>query len=353
MPKSIPIFAEFFRFVLPVLVTSTLVLVAPRVHAGDPWNVYEGGGGPGEGKEIVLVSGDEEYRSEEALTQLGRILAKHHGFKCTVVYAIDPKTGVIDCNNQQNIPGLEALGTADLMIIATRFRNPPGEQMRHIDRFLKRGRPVIGMRTATHAFRNRGGWDWSHYANGYNGEKKEWKGGFGRLVLGEMWVNHHGHHGQESTRGLAAPGAEGHPALRGIKDGDIWGPTDVYEVRLPLPGDSSPVVLGQVLAGMEKDDEPVEGRKNNPMMPVAWTKSYQIPGGMKGRVFTTTMGSSTDLVAPGTRRMIVNAAYWLLVMDVPAAGTDVGIVGEFKPTNFGFRRGDYWLKRGVRPSDLK
>lgn len=352
MRKSTPFLSESLLRALPLLVLSAFLLAAPHAQAADPWNVYEGSGGPGEGKEIVLVSGDEEYRSEEALTQLGRILAKHHGFKCTVVYAIDPKTGVIDNNNQRNIPGLEALATADLMIIATRFRNPPDEQMRHIDRFVKRGRPVLGMRTATHAFNIRGG-SWGHYGNGYNGEKKEWKGGFGRLVLGEKWISHHGHHGRESTRGIAAPGAEGHPVLRGIKDGDIWGPTDVYGVRLPLPGDSKAIVLGQVLKGMDKDDKPVDGPKNNPILPVGWAKSYQVPGGMKGRSFATTMGASTDLVAAGTRRMVVNAAYWLLGMDVPAAGTNVDLVGEFKPTRFGFKEGDYWLKKGVRPSDLR
>ncbi len=172
-------------------------------------------------------------------------------------------------------------------------------------------------------------------------------------MLGERWVNHHGHHGSQSTGGIAAPGAEGHAVLRGIKDGDIWGPSDVYEVNLPLPGDSKPIVLGQVLAGMNKGDQPVEGRKNNPLMPVAWSKSYQIPGGMKGQSFATTLGASTDLVAAGTRRMIVNAAYWLLGMDLPAAGTEVDLVGEFKPTRFGFKDEDYWLKKGVRPSDLR
>ena len=102
MRRSIPILHDRFPLVLPVFLLSVLLvpvlLVPPRAQAADLWNVYEGSGGPGEGKEIVLVSGDEEYRSEEALTQLGRILAKHHGFKCTVVYAIDPKTGVIDNN---------------------------------------------------------------------------------------------------------------------------------------------------------------------------------------------------------------------------------------------------------------
>ena len=61
-----------------------------------PWVVYEGGDGPGKGKHVVLVSGDDEYRSEELLPQLGKILAKRHGFKCTVLFAIDPATGTIN-----------------------------------------------------------------------------------------------------------------------------------------------------------------------------------------------------------------------------------------------------------------
>ena len=107
---------------------------------------------PGAGRHIVLVSGDEEYRSEEALPQLGKILAQHHGFTCTVLFAIDPETGAIDPDNRRNIPGLAALEDADLMIIATRFRDLPDEQMAHIDRYLRAGKPVFGIRTATHAF---------------------------------------------------------------------------------------------------------------------------------------------------------------------------------------------------------
>ena len=121
--------------------------------AADPGVVYDGFDGPGKGKHVVLVSGDEEYRSEEALTQLGKILAKHHGFKCTVLFAINPADGTIDPLNCNNLPGLEALKTADLMIIATRFRDLPDEQMRHIVDYLDAGKPVIGMRTATHAFK--------------------------------------------------------------------------------------------------------------------------------------------------------------------------------------------------------
>src|SRR5881394_722561 len=136
------------RFLALALLCAT---TAPA-KAADPWVVYDGFDGPGKGKHIVLVSGDEEYRSEEALPQLAKILARHHGFKCTVLFAIDPADGTINPNKNNNIPGLEALQHADLMVIATRFRDLPDEQMKHIVEYIESGRPVIGMRTATHAF---------------------------------------------------------------------------------------------------------------------------------------------------------------------------------------------------------
>ncbi|HEX8202659.1 MAG TPA: hypothetical protein VF590_19435, partial [Isosphaeraceae bacterium] len=84
---------------LSVLGSAALaVLIAMPARAADPWVVYEGGQGPGRGKHVVLISGDEEYRSEEALPQLARILAEHHGFRCTVLFAIDPKDGTINPN---------------------------------------------------------------------------------------------------------------------------------------------------------------------------------------------------------------------------------------------------------------
>ena len=325
-----------------------LLVLAAAARAGDPWLDVAGGDGPGKGKHVVLVSGDEEYRSEEALTQLGKILAQHHGFDCTVLYAIDPATGTIDPDCTTNIPGLEALGKADLMVIATRFRNLPDEQMRHIDAYLRSGRPVVGMRTATHAFNVPADRAFHHYSWNQTGERMPQ--GFGRAVLGETWVAHHGHHGKESTRGIIAADAKDHPILRGIAAGDIWGPTDVYAVRLPLPGDSRPLVLGQVLSGMTPDAAPVEGTKNEPMMPVAWTKTYRLEDGPAGRVFATTMGSSTDLAATGTRRLLVNGCYWAAGLEdrIPAAA-NVDIVGEFKPTNFGFKG----AKKGLKPADLK
>src|SRR5262249_39151735 len=163
----------------------------------DDWVVYPGGDGPGKGKHVVLVSGDEEYRSEEGLPQLGKILARRHGFTCTVLFAIDPTDGTINPNRRDNIPGLEALDQADLMVTAARFRDLPDGQMKHVVDYVQSGRPVIGLRTATHAFDIKPGktyarWSW---------RSKEWDGGFGRQVLGETWISHHGKHGKQSTRG--------------------------------------------------------------------------------------------------------------------------------------------------------
>jgi hypothetical protein len=120
-------------------------------------------------------------------------------------------------------------------------------------------------------------------------------------------------------------------------------------VRLPLPGDSKPLVLGQVLKGMKPTDEPLEGKKNDPMMPVAWTKTYEGAEGKTARVFTTPMGASQDFRSAGLRRLLVNACYWALGMEdkIPAE-SKVEIVGEYKPLPFGFGGG----RRGVKPSDL-
>lgn len=327
-----------------LLVISTRALMA---QPQDLWVTYKGHEGPGRDLQIVLISGDEEYRSEEALPQLGKILATRHGFTCTVLFAIDEETGVINPQNRRNIPGLEALTTADLVIIATRFRDLPDAQMSYIDAYLQAGKPIIGIRTATHAFALQSSPTYQHY--NWNSTDPKFQQGFGRQILGETWVAHHGHHGHESTRGVVVAGQLDHPIVRGIRAGAIWGPTDVYRVRLPLPGDAQPIVLGQVLAGMSPDDEPVAGEKNAPMMPIGWTRTYQSADGRRGRVFTTTMGAATDLVAEGTRRMIVNGAYWALSLEeqIPQGGTDVRIVGTFDPSAYGFAK----HRPGVRPAD--
>ncbi len=337
------------------------------------WVTYTGGEGPGAGKQIVLVSGDEEYRSEEALPQLARILAERHGFNCTVLFAQDPAApGVIDPNYVGNIPGLEMLQEADLLVLFTRFRALPGEQMEQLEQYLLNGKPIIGIRTATHAFNFKDTTSqWYHWGNYFNEAGQIWNDGFGRLVLGEKWYSHHGHHKHQSTRGIIAPGAEDHPITNGLEDGSIWGPTDVYGVRLPLPEDSRPIILGQVInrAGEYDENDPYFGMRpsdsqvatdnpateeavnpNDPMMPIAWTKTYQLPEGEPGQAFTSTIGASTDMANEGVRRLLVNAAYYLLDMKV-LEEADVRLVGDYQPSAYSFRSDEYWEEKDLRVED--
>jgi hypothetical protein len=321
-------------------------VMATLAAAEDPWLAFEGKGGPGSGKHVVLISGDEEYRSEEALPQLGKILALRHGFRTTVLFAIDPTDGTVNPDRRDNIPGLQALRSADLMVLFVRFRDLPDEQMKYIVEYVESGRPIVGLRTATHAFDLKSSPTYSHYS----WRSKEWEGGFGRQVLGETWIRHHGQHGKQSTRGILVPEQRHHPVLRGIRDGDIWGPTDVYAVRLPLPGDSQPLVLGQVLDGMTPDAPPAPGAVNDPMMPIAWVKTYRGAQGKTARVFTTTMGSSQDLLSEGFRRLLVNACYWAVGLEdkIPTR-SEVGLVGDYRPRPFAFGG----FARGLRPRDLR
>lgn len=337
------------------------------------WVEYEGNKDLTKNKKIVLVSGDEEYRSEEALPQLARILAEQHGFDCTVLFAQNPETpGFIDPNYGENIPGLEALEDADLMVLFTRFRALPDEQMAHFEQYLQAGKPVIALRTATHAFEyGKKESNYKHWSNSFREDDHPWKGGFGRLVLGERWITHHGHHKQQSTSGLIAPRAENHPITNGLASGDIWGPTDVYGVRLPMQENVMPIILGQVIDRTEAFDEndPFYGLKptdnavattnpaskkpynpNDPMMPIAWTKTYQLPDGAAGRSFTSTIGSSTDMVNEGVRRLLVNATYHLLSLEVPVRAS-VDLVGEYLPSAYNFHDDEHWMKKGLQVSD--
>jgi hypothetical protein len=295
-------------------------------------------------KHVVLISGDEEYRSEEALPQLARILAKHHGFSTSVLFALDAD-GTVNPNRSDNNPGLEALKKADLVVLLTRFRDWPDEQMKHFVDYVDSGRPIVALRTATHAFNFRKNKTYAQWS--WNSKEPGWEGGFGRRVLGETWVSHHGAHGKESTRGIIAPGKQGHPILRGIKDGEVWGPTDVYTAR--PPADVDVLMFGQVLTGMKPTDPPLGGPKNDPMMPISWTRAWKAPNGKTARIFTTTMGSSQDLENEGFRRLVVNAVYWGLGMEKQIKpNAKVDIVGDFRPTPFGFNG----FQKGKKPEDF-
>jgi hypothetical protein len=322
------------RYSLALLVCFFQFLIPAR---GADFVVYEGKSGPGRGKHIVFLSGDEEYRSEEGLPQLAKILAVREGFKCTVLFAIDPKDGTINPDVRDNLPGAAALDSADAVVMLLRFREWPDEQMKHfVDAYLA-GKPIIALRTSTHAFSYEKNAASPYAKYSYNG--KEWAGGFGRQVLGETWVAHQGAHKKEATRGVIV--AADDPILRGVKD--IFGTTDVYTAN--PQADAKILVRGQVLTGMNPTDEPVAGAKNEPMQPVVWTRLYKNEAGKTNKILCTTMGAATDLENEGLRRLLVNGVFWGIGLEVPEKA-DVRLVGEYKPSMYGFGG----AIKGVKPA---
>src|SRR5260221_1657644 len=349
IPPGAQSFAREFRFrpprrsvipqrmkILPIL--PALLVFALSGFADDKlWLSYEGKAGPGKGKHVVLLSGDEEYRSEEVLPQLAKILSERHGFTTTVLFSINKETGEIDPNTKDNEPGLEALDSADLCVMLLRFRAWPDAQMKHFADYVAAGKPVIGLRTSTHAF------------SAIKGEFAKFNN-FGKDVLGEGWGNHWGKHKSEATRGVIEPSVKGDPLLKGVSD--LFVTTDVYEAY--PPADAKILVRGQVLKGMKPGDEPADYKKpratdkqeqsvNDPMMPIVWTREVKNDAGKTNNTICGTKGAATDLGNEGLRRLIVNAAYSFTGLPVPAKA-DVTLVGEYAPTFYGFGG----FKKGVK-----
>ena len=283
------------------------------------------------GKHVVLIAADQEYRSEESIPALAQILASRHGFHCTVLFSVNRQSGRIDPNTIDNIPGLETLRRADLVILFARWLELPDDQMKEIIDYTESGRPIVALRTSTHPF-NYQKHPESPYAK-YSYNHKQFSGGFGRQVLGETWIAHYGAHQKQSTRGVIAPGMESHAILRGVRD--IWGESDVYEITT-LSGDSRPLVMGQVLMGMDPTAAPDPSKK---LMPIAWTKTYAGSAGKTGRIFTTTMGHAMDFQNQGFRRMMVNACYWAVGLEKKiSAESSVKFVAPYHPHAIGVIR---------------
>ena len=292
-----------------------------------------------------------------------------------MLFAQDPDNlGIVDPNYSSNIPGLSQLEHAELMILFTRFRNLPDSQMIYIDRYLRAGKPLIGVRTATHAFFITDTTSqYRHYNWDYTEVKNEWHNGFGKKVLGETWYTHHGHHKHQSTRGIANIEKSDHPILFGIKNESIWGPTDVYGVRQPL-GDNAIILLyGQsidrsnpydendIMYGMREsdsipsstshDEDKNQYNPNKIMPPIAWLKPYQIAAGSKGLAFTSTIGSSTDFMDPEVRKLLVNAALYLTEEKIPF-DQSLPLSDKYKPSQYSFRSDIYWDSLNMIINDL-
>jgi len=303
-------------------------------ETSEPWLKYAGSEGPGRGKRIVLIAADQEYRSEQSMPMMAKILSTHHGFDCTVLFGVNDK-GEVDPTmpvypeegklfKEHHIPGLEHLASADLVIFFPRLLTLPMSERELIVKYIDSGKPIISLRTGNHGF---------HAALPYkiNGKQVDW----GTDVLGGSFMGHHGNWQADSTRGTIVAAQKDHPILNGVSD--IWGNSDVYrtyEEGTSLPADCTALVWGQPLLGRNQDDPP-----NSELEPpaVAWFKDWQTSAGQAARVFQCTMGSGTDLKNPGLRRLIINAAYWAMGMEAAITATrSVDIVGAYQPLDSGF-----------------
>jgi hypothetical protein len=330
------------RLILPFLISGSLL--AHPVPESPQWLVYPGGDGPGKGRHIVLIAADQEYRSEQAMPMLAKVLSTHHGFDCTVLFGVNGK-GEVDPTmpvypekgkeaefKPHHIPGLEHLASADLVIFFPRLLTLPTSEQEQIVKYIDSGKPIIALRTGNHGFRG-------PLPYKVNGKQVRW----GEDVLGGAFMGHHGRWQADSTRGVIVDEQKSHSILAGVSN--IWGKTDVYRTYkegASLPEGCTALVWGQPLMGRRPDDAP--NTKLEPL-PVAWIKPWQTSGGKNARVFHSTMGSATDLQNAGLRRLIINAAYWCLAME-PAisANSSVEIVGTYQPLESGFN----YEKLGVK-----
>lgn len=301
---------------------------------------YEGEVEAGKGKHLVFVASDHEYRAEETCSALARILAKHHGFKCTVLFGVN-EAGEISAG-ESNIKNLEALKSADLMVIFTRFLDLPEEQMQHICDYIDRGGPVVGFRTSSHAFKIPKDSKFARYSYNYKGE--DYVGGFGQQVLGNTWEGHYGRNHVQGTRIQLIPEQKEHPILLGVKDGAFCyagGYNGVIREGMTVIANSQPMVSMKKDAALDTKKKPVA---------CTWTREYTSKSGKKGRAFHSTQGASEDLLDENYRRMIVNGIFWAIGMEKDIkADANIAFVGAYQPSGFAMKG----YVKGVKPEDLQ
>ncbi|MFK7849340.1 MAG: hypothetical protein AB8D78_00040 [Akkermansiaceae bacterium] len=319
-----------------ILLLSTLLTC---FSLADTSIVYEGESGHGAGKHIVFLASDHEYRSEEILPALARILAKHHGFKCTVVFGVN-KDGFIEAGSSK-ISGLTALKDADLFFIAARFLNPPEKEMAAIEAYLERGGPVVGLRTSSHAFKIPKNSPYAKYD--FKSQTEGFEKGFGHQILGNTWVGHYGKNHKQGTRIQIIPEQKDNVILTGVDD-NAFTHAGAY-VGKPGP-DFIVLTNSQPLISMDPAADPDPKKAPTPS---TWTRHYEDKDGDKHRVFHSTQGASQDILDENYRRMIINGTFWALGLE-KAISSDLNIsfVGPYQPTTFSFDG----AVPGVKPSDL-
>ena len=235
---------------------------------------------------IVFVTGDHEYSSEATMPLLAQALVKQYGMDVTVLKSAP------DYTSEENIPGLEVLQKADLAVFFLRWRRLPADQVKYIDDYLKSGKPVIGLRTSTHAF---------NYPKGHALEK--WNA-FGEFALGAPpgWGGPagHTHCGHNCTTDVSViQKVADHPILKGVEP-DFHVSSWLYKVLPDYPAKGSTWLLMGKAINPDK-----AGFEDNP---VAWT--WQNAAGAK--VFATTLGHPADFSVEPFQRLMVNAVHWSL-----------------------------------------
>ena len=295
--------------------------------------------GEANGKHIVLIAGDEEYRSEEAMPMMAEVLARH-GFKCTVLFSLADDGKTVDPNQQTSLSYPQVLDSADMVFLNIRFRNWPDETMAKFQAAMERGAAVMALRTTTHAFKISNNAKYARYS--FNHKGPDWKGGFGREVLGETWVNHHGHHAYEGCRARVEAGQENHPIMKGV--GEIFVTSDVYGAKPKEP--STILVRGYVTETLKPDSKDIDA-KNKPAQPVVWTREFTWPNGKTSKVLTSTMGAGNDLLDDNLRLLLVNAAHERLGLPVPDKA-DASLPAGYKPSFY--KVGQY--RKNCTPADF-
>lgn len=235
---------------------------------------------------LVFVVGEGEYRSEVTMPALAQVLKDHYDFRTTVL--IDE---AVHGGEGNSINGLEALETADLLVLYLRFRQLPDNQLALLQKYIDRGGPIVAFRTTTHAF---------NY-DGDDPRAAKWNS-FGARELGAPWIYHYGHGASTDATTVGE-----HPVLAGVKP-EFHVRSWTYHVRPDYPPkDAKILVQGRPVLpeGERGGDETVN--------PIAWTHTHS--GG--GRVFTTTMGHPEDFRVSDFRRLIVNGVYWCLEREAP------------------------------------
>ncbi|APQ19371.1 ThuA domain-containing protein [Maribacter hydrothermalis] len=277
---------------------------------------------------IVFVTGEEEYRSEESFPMLAKLAKRELGAKVTVVYSVD-SLGIIDPNKTDHIAGLEALETADLMVVFMRFRNLPKNERDYITAYVESGKPIVGFRTSTHSFK---------YTN--DSTLTEFNEAWPAKVFGQQWITHHGHFDDGKYPVTNISIKDGHadnPILKGFSEFEAY--SWLYHVDggdWKLQGDSEPFLMGH----STKSQHEIDGKLDEFSLdnPVAWTKSYTGASGKKARVFFTTLGHPYDFKLPVVRKIAMNGIFWALEKEdsIPENGVNVTLDEPFEPNNSGF-----------------